>query len=429
MNSAFACRSAEHSLSRRRVLGALCGGVAGVAGLDGVGPTLVADEVRRRDKQVLFVWLDGAMSQFESWDPKPGTQFGGPFQAIATRLPGVWISELMPRMAQRLDRFSVVRSMHTRFEDHSRAVDPIQQGDPKNRGVTYPFLGAALARLREQPEDSLPPYMHIKPGAGGFIVKDAGFLGAKYGCVTLGDGKAPPNLLGPASDSSDRVERRQQIRERLNERFRAGRAAELPDAYEHTFRTARQMARSAHLFDPARLPADDVARYGGSELARHMVQARQLLEAGVSFVKVTMYHWDTHGDNFNCHQEGVPLVDAALAGLIDDLIDRGLYDRTLVVVMSEFGRTPKINARVGRDHWPECWSLGLGGGGIKPGVIVGKTNDLGTFNAGREFDVGHVFHTIFRALGIDSKQTMYDNGGQPLPIAHDEHEAIEELLA
>ena len=122
-----------------------------------------------------------------------------------------------------------------------------------------------------------------------------------------------------------------------------------------------------------------------TELARHMVQARQLLEAGVTFVKVTMFHWDTHGDNFNCHLDGVPQVDRALAAMIDDLIDRGLYDDTLVMVLSEFGRTPKINARVGRDHWPECWSLGLGGGGIKPGVVVGKTNDLGTFNVGDEY--------------------------------------------
>ena len=160
-----------------------------------------------------------------------------------------------------------------------------------------------------------------------------------------------------------------------------------------------------------------------------MVQARRLLEAGVTFVKVTMYRWDTHGDNFNCHQDGVPQVDTALAAMIDDLIERGLYDHTLVVVMSEFGRTPKINGRIGRDHWPECWSMGMGGAGIKPGVIVGKTNDKGSFNDGKEYDVGHLFHTFFRAIGIDPAKTEYDNNGQPLPIAHDDHHPIEELLA
>ncbi len=422
----FACGSQEHSESRRQVLGTLLGGTIGTL----AGTTrLFAEEVRRQRKQVLFLWLDGAMSQFESWDPKPGTPFGGPLQAIQTSVNGVRISELMPKMAQRLDKFSIVRSMHTRFEDHSRAVVPIQQGDPKNRGVSYPFLGSALARLQAQDDEGLPPYMHIKPGSGGFLVQDAGFLGAKYGCVVLGDGKAPPNLLAPDEDNAERVELRNKFRDRLNERFLRGRAKESPEAYNHTFRTARQMARQAHLFDPSRLDAKDVARYGGSELARHMVQARQLIESGVSFVKVTMYHWDTHGDNFNCHQEGVPQVDAALAGVIDDLIDRGLYDQTLVIVMAEFGRTPKINARVGRDHWPECWSMGLGGGGIKPGVVVGRTNDLGTFTADREVDVGHLFHTFFKTLGIDPTKTSYDNGGQPLPIAHDDHSPIQELLA
>ncbi len=118
-----------------------------------------------------------------------------------------------------------------------------------------------------------------------------------------------------------------------------------------------------------------------------------------------------------------------LAAVIDDLVERGMYDNTLVVVLSEFGRTPKINGRVGRDHWPECWSIGLGGGGVKPGVIVGKTNDRGTFNAGDEYDIGHLYHTIFRALGVDPEKTQYDNGGQPLPIAHDDYGPIKELLA
>lgn len=426
MIHSFACGSSEHALSRRKMLSRLLGGTAGVLA---TAPCLFAEEVRRQRKQVLFLWLDGGMSQFESWDPKSGTTFGGPFQAIQTSVAGVKISELMPMMAQRLDRFSIVRSMHTRFEDHSRAVVPIQQGDPKNRGVNYPFLGSAFAKLQTQDDEGLPPYIHIKPGSGGFVVQEAGFLGAKYGCVVLGDGKAPPNLLAPVEDQPARVELRQQFRDRLNERFTRGRQKDVPEAYSHTFRTARQMARHAHLFDPSRLKPEDVARYGGSELARHMVQARQLLESGVSFVKVTMYHWDTHGDNFNCHQEGVPQVDAALAGIIDDLIDRGLYEQTLVVVMAEFGRTPKINARVGRDHWPECWSMGLGGGGIKPGVVVGRTNDRGTFNTDRELDVGHLFHTFFQTLGIDPVKTSYDNGGQPLPIAHDDYSAIQELLA
>ena len=424
----FACHSSEHGLSRRRVLKGMLGSGVG-AGLSACAEPLVAGEMKQQRKQMLFVWLDGAISQFETWDPKPGTQFGGPLRSTQTRIPGVHLSELMPAMARRMDRFSVIRSMHTRFEDHSRAVDPIQRGDPKNRGVDYPFLGSALAKWIGSGDSGLPPYIHIKPGSGGFSYQDAGFLGANYGALVLGDGLPPSNLTPPATVTPAINDSRIELRQKVDQRFAEKRLPEASNAYNYTYRVAEQMMKRADLFDPARLKPKDIERYGDSEFGRHMAQASRLLEAGVAFVKVTMFHWDTHGDNFNCHLAGVPRVDRALGAMLDDLVDRGTYDRTVVVVMSEFGRTPKINGRVGRDHWPECWSIGLGGGGIKPGVVVGKTNDKGTFNVGQEYDVGHVFHTIFKAMGIDPKAKQYDNRGQPLPIAHEDCSAITELLA
>lgn len=424
IHSLSGLQSRGPSINRRQAISTLAGTTAAVAACG----ALAAEKAKPRAKQVMFIWLDGAMSQLESWDPKPGTQFGGPFQGIQTKLPGVLVSELMPQMAQRMDRFTIVRSMHTKYEDHSKGVIPIQQGDPKNRGVTYPLLGSAVVKLLDATKNELPPYIHIKPGSGGFMFQDAGFLGPKYGALALGDGKAPPNLVAPQGAEAARARRRQQVRDRLNARFSERRCTEPSDAYQHTYRIAEQMARHAPLFDPERLSGSDVARYGGSQFGRHLLQARQLIEAGVTFVKVTMFHWDTHGDNFNCHLDGVTQVDAALSALLDDLRDRGLYEQTLVLILSEFGRTPKINARLGRDHWPECWSLGLGGGGLRPGV-VGKTNDLGTFVAEDEFDIGHVYHTVFHALGIDPSLEQYDNGGQPLPIAHEGCQPIPGLLA
>ncbi|MBM4069394.1 MAG: DUF1501 domain-containing protein [Planctomycetes bacterium] len=428
MKHPHSCNSSEHALTRRQMLQSL-GVIAGATGVAGLAEPIFAQQARRRQKQVLFVWLDGAMSQLESWDPKPGTQFGGPFKSIQTRLPGVRLSELMPRMAERMNRFAIVRSMHTRFEDHSQAVDPIQRGDPKNRGVPYPFLGSAVSKLLGDQGSGLPPYIHIKPGSGGFFYQDAGFLGAEYGALTLGDGNPPANLAAPEGVTAEIDRARSELREAVNQRFLRHRTRLLSNTYEHTFRIARQMMNHRSLFDPARLGRKDLDRYGGTEFGRHMLQARRLLEAGVTFVKVTMYHWDTHGDNFNCHLSGVPQVDQALSAVLDDLTDRGMYEHTVVVVLSEFGRTPKINGRIGRDHWPECWSLGIGGGGIRPGVVIGATSAKGTFNAGAEYDIGHVFHTIFRALGINPDKTEYDNNGQPLPIAHEDCSAIRGLLA
>jgi hypothetical protein len=202
MQRFYECGGAEHGLSRRQVLGAM-GGAAGAMGLGGWLSPAVAEQVRGKHKQVLFIWLDGGLSQFESWDPKPATEFGGPFRAIGTSVPGIHVSELLPHTAQQMRNLSLVRNLHTVFEDHSRAVQPIQRGDPKNRGVVYPFLGSAVAKFLGSGESGLPPYIHIKPGSGGFHFQDAGFLGARYGALALGDGKPPANLIRPDSISEE----------------------------------------------------------------------------------------------------------------------------------------------------------------------------------------------------------------------------------
>jgi uncharacterized protein (DUF1501 family) len=146
-------------------------------------------------------------------------------------------------------------------------------------------------------------------------------------------------------------------------------------------------------------------------------------------VKVNSYHWDSHGDHFNASDSLVRQFDQPFAALIEDLHERGMLDRVLVIVMSEFGRTPKINSHVGRDHWPEAWSVCMAGAGIKRGVVVGRTNPAGTFVEDQEFDIGHLFHTWFRALGVPPEQMEYDNNGQPLPVANDNCSPIQEVLA
>ena len=428
LSNVHACQTPEHDVSRRQVLGALAGGATGI-GLSRLMDPVVAAEIKRQQKQVLFIWLDGGISQLETWDPKPGTDFGGPFRSIPTALPGVSFGELVPRTAKIADKLTVIRSMSTKDENHSSGVPRVQRGDPKNRGVTYPFLGSAVTKLLGAPSNGLPPYMHIKPGRGGFMWKDAGFLGPKYGALGLGDGKPPIHINRPASLRQQRVARRDALRKKANSRFRQGRLDKFVTAYDYSYEMARQLTRRQDLFDPGTLPAGDSERYGRHPLGRHLLQARRLLEAGVQFVKVTSYHWDTHGDNFNMHREMVPQVDQPFAALINDLETRGMLDHVLVVLMSEFGRTPKINSRCGRDHWPEAWSVMLAGRGIKRGYIAGGTTDNGAWCQETEYDIGHLFHTIFHCLGVDALNTQYVNNGQPLPIAHEEMGVIQEVLA
>ena len=185
------------------------------------------------------------------------------------------------------------------------------------------------------------------------------------------------------------------------------------------------MSRQALFADPD--PAD-VQLYGDNELGRDMLIGRKMLEAGVRFVKVNSYGWDTHGDNFNGHASLMPRFDQAFAAVVLDLQQRGMLDKTLVIAMSEFGRTPRINGHVGRDHWPEAWSIAMTGTGIRRGVVIGETNKTGTFVENEAHDIGDFFHTWFAALGVNSLETEYLNNGQPLPIAHDDCRPINELL-
>jgi hypothetical protein len=403
----------------------LLGGAAGAGAF--LRPSL-ATAMRSKQRQVLFIWLDGGLSQLESWDPKPHTPFGGPFRSIPTSVPGVHVSELLEHTAKRMHRLAVVRSMHTQDESHSLGVPRMLRGDPVARGVDYPYLGSALAKFLAKDADELPPYVWIKPGSSGFIWQHAGFLGAKYGALALGDGKLPAHVHKPADLAADTEAARQELRLRANARLKARVAGSEVDAYEASFDVAAKlMARKAVFADDA--DRKDLERYGSHPLGRHLLQARRLLEAGVHFVNVTSYHWDTHCDHFRMHQQMVPQIDRPFAALIDDLHDRGMLDHVTVVLMSEFGRTPKINARWGRDHWPEAWSLALAGAGIRPGTVVGKTSPDGAWVDEKPFDVGHLFHTIFRCVGLKGEDLEYDNGGQPLPVLRDDMGPIQEVLA
>ncbi|MDX1966412.1 MAG: DUF1501 domain-containing protein [Planctomycetaceae bacterium] len=428
MPSQSLCKPWEHSLSRRQWLGGMAGACA-AGGLAGFLSPEALQAMEQRDKQVLFVWIDGGMSQYESWDPKPNTQFGGPFRAIPTTLPGVHFSELLPRTARVAQHLTVVRSMSTQDNSHSAGVPRIQRGDPKNRGVTYPFFGSSVAKLLGPGKSGLPPYVSIKPGSGGFIYQDAGFLGPKYGALAFGDGKPPENLLRPETISEQDDAARNELRKFVNRQYAERRRQENAEAQAFVFEMAAALLRRQELFDATRLNPKDIDRYGTHEFGRHMLQARQMLEAGVRFVKVTSYGWDTHGDNFHGHKSLMPRFDQAFASMIEDLHQRGMLEHVLVIAMSEFGRTPRINGHVGRDHYPEAWSLALAGCGVKRGAVVGKTTDNGVSVDGEGYDIGHMFHTWFQCLGIDSKAVEFDNHGQPLPIAHDDMQAVADVLA
>jgi uncharacterized protein (DUF1501 family) len=247
--------------------------------------------------------------------------------------------------------------------------------------------------------------------------------------LAFGDGKPPENLLKHASVSDQDLNERAALRVLADKRYAKTHRAGSTEANSFVFDMGLELMKRQDLFDTTKFSPRDVERYGTHDLGRHMLQARKMLEAGVTFVKVNSYGWDTHGDNFNGSLSLVSKFDQPFAAIIEDLAERGMLDNVLVIAMSEFGRTPRVNGHLGRDHWPEAWSIAMAGCGLKKGLVVGETNDNGTYVKTEPYDIGHMFHTWFNAIGIDSKKTEYDNAGQPLPIAHEEMSPVKELLA
>lgn len=422
----YACRSADHSLSRRGFLGV---GATAALGMAGFASPAAAKELSKSQKRVLVVFLEGGLSQLESWDPKPNTDTGGPFKAIPTSVPGTRISELLPLTAKLMHRVALVRSLNSQTSDHAMGHNVMLTGRKMEPGITYPHLGAVSARLLRGSDSALPGHVRILPkGGSGFNGADAAFLGPKFASVGLGDGKPPADLFRPADLPSAADAQREAFRKKLNDRFARSRKSAATDAYTESFDQAERVAKQADIFDLDREPAKVADRYGRHDFGRHMLLARRLLEAGVTYVKVSHSNYDTHHENFDFHIEQLGEFDTPFAALLEDLADRGMLESTLVVVMSEMGRTPRINDRYGRDHWGSAWSVALAGAGIKGGAVVGKTNPTGTAVADREVWAGHLFHTYLRAVGLDSTKNFYPNE-RPVPIADPKAAAIKEVLA
>ena len=423
MKCRYACGSPEHALHRRKFLGAL----AGITGLGTVGfftRPAVAKELQKRQKHMLVIYLAGGVSQLESWDPKPGTDTGGPFRAIPTSVPGVHISELLPHTARQMHRMALVRSLNTKNSDHGMGHYQMTHG--RNRGgLNVPHVGSLVNRLLHPQDCPLPGFIHV--GRGGDI-KDAGFLGPQYGSLGLPSGGPPAGIARPKGLSVEADLRRHGFLRKVNDHFLAQRRSAETEAYTYSYEQALRLMEQRHVFEVDREPEKLREAYGTHPFGRHCLLARRLIEHGVTYVQVNHTNYDTHHENFDFHIEQLGEFDRTFATLLEDLASRGLLEHTLVVVMSEFGRTPRINVRLGRDHWGRAWSVALAGCGIQHGAVVGKTNKNGTAVTEREVDHGHLFHTYLQALGIDSLGTVNVNGRE-LPVADPSREPIEELLA
>jgi len=429
MSRRMACGSPEHGIARRRFLGSLGLGAGTIAGgLNWLAHPAAANLLKDRRRQVVVFNLAGGLSQLESWDPKPGAATGGPFRAIATSVPGIHISELLPHTARQMHHLALVRSINTNENDHGKGAFMMLTGRAQMPGVDYPQLGAVAAKALASAEDTLPGHIQITPGGGGQRRADSAYLGPRYASVVLGGGSPPQHSTRPESISDDSEQRRQELRRRMNDLFTTKRRTAMTDAYVSSFEQAQEMMRRREVFDVSLESDTDQDRYGRHDFGRHCLLARRLLENGVSFVQVTHSNYDTHNENFNFHLEQLGEFDSPFATFVDDLAQRGLLEHTLIVVLSEFGRTPGINHLFGRDHWGTAWSICMGGAGIQSGAVIGATSSDGTQVTDRQVDHGHLFHTYLQAVGVDSTGS-FDIEGRPMPIADPNSEPIRELLS
>jgi hypothetical protein len=421
MRCNYSCGSDEHVIARRQFLGGMAGGVVG--GLGVMAGVPAAKQLEKTQQRVVCIYMSGGLSQLESWDPKPKTDTGGPFRAIPTSVPGIHLSELLPHTAKHMDKLALVRGINTKNGDHGKGSYHMQHGRQQMPGVSLPTLGAVCSKALEDPSNPMPGHIRIGGGGRG---NDAAYLGPRYASIGA-NGKPPANSERPKGLSEAADSLRNRLRRKANDRFSLRRRTTETDAYTYSYERALQLMERRDVFDVSKESGAMHELYGKESFGQHCLTARRLLEAGSTFVKLSHSNYDTHNENFNFHLEQVGEFDKGFGALIGDLDDRGMLDSTMIVVMSEFGRTPKINKYYGRDHWGTAWSICLGGGRIARGALVGKTNANGTKVIDREVSFAHLFHTYLAGVGLDSHEP-FDVGGRPVPMADPAFGPIDELI-
>lgn len=418
--------------NRRQMLGATALGAASLAAnmakLDLLGQPALAEQIQKNNKSVILLWLAGGASQLETWDPKPGRPTGGPFAKIKTCVPGIEISELLPLMASRLQETAIIRSLNTKIADHGQAYEVMDTGRIGEPGVQFPHLGAIVARELASIDSGVPDYVEMYTSTEGRRKGSAGFLGARYNPMFLTESMIPENLQRLESIQEVDHQERADLQKFLSQQFARQVHDPVVDSHMTAYQRVRGLMASDYLFDINREPQAMRDHYGPTQFGEQCLIARRLVEAGVPFVKVARAWWDSHGQNFETHRELCADLDFVMAALLDDLRQRGMLERTLVITLGEFGRTPQINGSLGRDHFASAWSCTLSGCGIRGGTVYGKTDDDGRTVVDGEVGAGDLFATIFAALGIDPEKE-YMLGSRPIPIADFGSQPIEAVLA
>jgi hypothetical protein len=430
-------------LSRRSFLRA---GALGLAGL--TLPAWLEHKAQAgasaKDTSVILIWLDGGPTHMETYDPKPEApaEYRGPLKAIPTKVPGIYLNELMPRHAQVMDKVSIVRSLHHDNGDHFAGAHWMLTGyfgsNAAQLEPMYPSAGSIAAKVRGANERGMPAYVAVPVASSIGLVpgyNSGAYLGTSYNPFqTGGDPNAPNfsvrNLSLPGGLTLAQLEDRKQLLYGFDRFRRDLDASGTLNSMDRFQQEAYEMISGPQARKAFDLSAEDPRlrdRYGRHTWGQSCMLARRLVEAGVTFVTVHMGGWDDHANIEAAMKNKLPITDHAVATLVEDLAERGLLESTAICVCGEFGRTPRVNPSAGRDHWGQALSVLIGGGGLKGGVVVGSTTDKGEYPKDRPLGPEDMLATLYHVLGIDTARQFIDKTGRPHPILP-RGQAIAELV-
>ncbi|MEL0095611.1 MAG: DUF1501 domain-containing protein [Planctomycetaceae bacterium] len=420
-------RSTPKGMSRRHFMSHLTGASAMTMPALAMGNTLLAnaDDLKRRRKSAILLWMGGGPSTMDIWDLKPGAPTGGPFRPIATS-GDAQISEHMPLMAKQMHNMAIIRSMSTREADHGRGRYYMHTGYVPNPNIEHPSYGAVLSHQlnHQRPELEIPPFVTVGGGSVG-----PGFLGMAWAPFSVNSNGQVRNLQMGLEDQ--RLYQRMYALDLIESGFINQRRGSAASDHQKILKKTLNLMTSSQMdaFKVASEPEDVKERYGNTNFGRGCLMARRLVEQGVPFIEVGLGGWDMHNNiHATLRDTKLPELDQAMSALTEDLEQRGLLEDTAIIWMGEFSRTPRINGNAGRDHWARSWSVVVGGGGMNGGIAVGETNSDGTRVETEPYTSQDVMASVCKALGISLQTTFTSQNGRPMKIANS-GKVIKELFS
>ena len=383
-----------------------------------------AEELRRHGKSMILLWMSGGPSQFETFDPKPDHENGGGTKVISTAVPGIQIAEGWESVAKVMKDLAIIRSMTNKEGNHQRASYQLHTGYVPAGSVKHPGFGSNIAKELADPQHDLPTVVSIGRTEG-----LGGYLGVDYEPFIVDNpGSLPNNVASTVGQS--RLERRLAHLKRLESDFAARGGQVVVENQQKIYDKASRLVLSplTEAFDIGKEPESLQRQYGESAFGKGCLLARRLIEKGVTFFEVRSNGWDTHDDVHTRVNTLAGQVDPGFGALIADLKDRGMLENTVVAWMGEFGRTPRVNPRDGRDHYPRAFNAAVAGGGIKGGQVIGKTSADGSAIDDRPVSVPDLFSSICKCLEVNPAKETVSPLGRPMKIV-DGGEVVRELFS